>query len=68
MDERQACSVPRGLWQPVIGTAGPHGAQCDACSTGQWHPGRSYPADNCSIELDVDDTVFDVPDEPYDMR
>ncbi|WP_109480528.1 DUF3022 domain-containing protein [Paraburkholderia sp. C35] len=23
--------------------------------------------DNCSIQIDVDDTVFDVPDEPYDM-
>ncbi|ALL66301.1 Protein of unknown function (DUF3022) [Paraburkholderia caribensis MBA4] len=30
---------------------------------------RAQPAstDNCSIELDVDDSVFDVPDEPYDM-
>ena len=30
---------------------------------------RAQPAstDSCSIELDVDDSVFDVPDEPYDM-
>jgi hypothetical protein len=30
---------------------------------------RAQPAstDSCSLELDVDDTVFDVPDDPYDM-
>lgn len=30
---------------------------------------RAQPAstDSCSIQLDVDDTIFDVPDEPYDL-